>query len=207
MSPPLRQQLQPCDASRSWDGRKAGASLRRTFDQTVELMLSKSDHFVVLGPNTGFTARVDREAFRDMLTRVSTTTRPAGVALHPSVPRPVQVQDAELKFSASGSGNAVGERAALEAINAIFPELHKDPTKVAAMRHEFKGRGPFIIATPNRSHYGVADAKALKAMMQGLTARRSRRGAIVLSLPTKKNTPTAGTNANQNCGEGHTENA
>ena len=81
-----------------------------------------------------------------------------------------------------------------------------DPTGEAAIRKLMSGGGPFQVTAENGFRL-FANRESLEYMLLGMKARVSRGGKLWVEPipPSHKETPTAGTNANQNCGEGHTE--
>ncbi|WP_143026168.1 hypothetical protein [Leucobacter chromiiresistens] len=169
------------------------------------MMLQKSDDFCIFEAGTNFKFKVKRETLRDMLTRVTTRTDPTESVSHPEFARPVPIQQGELRFIARDATSNKLQRETLRAIETLFPEMHPNPTKAAAMRSCLRGSGPFIVSTDNRQRlYGVADANALRAMIQGLEPKISRRRELWLQIPTQKKTPTE-IATKQSLGGGHTK--
>lgn len=101
--------------------------------------------------------------------------------------------------------------------SGMNPLTYSDPTGDAAIRHLLDSGGPFTITAMNGFHVMV-NRESLDYMLLGMTGKiarpkKNRAGKMRSGLlwlfpirPEMKMTPTAGTNANQNCGEGQTEN-
>lgn len=98
--------------------------------------------------------------------------------------------------------------------SGMNPLTYCDPTGDAAIRQLLDSGGPFAITAMNGFH-AMVNAESLEYMMLGMTARiarprKNRAGKMRSGLlwlfptPTEKNTPVAGSNANQACSEGST---
>ncbi len=96
--------------------------------------------------------------------------------------------------------------------SGMNPLTYSDPTGDAAIRHLLNSGGPFTITAMSGFH-AMVNAESLEYMMLGMTAkiarpkknraRKTRAGLLWLfPTPSENETPTAGTNANQNCSEG-----
>lgn len=179
----------PREASSSWEGQPARISIQRAYTQTVENMVRSSDLFRIIAPGTVGTAFVGQETFKDMLTRVSTSTSAASNISPPELAgRTVRYQEGELRFVAERECST-SARQDIALINKLYPKLHTDPTMIAALQRRLNSGGQFLITTGEnqRRYYGLADYDAITAMIRGLVPSIKRSGKLWLELPKDNN--------------------
>lgn len=85
------------------------------------------------------------------------------------------------------------------------PLTYSDPTGEQAIRNLLNGGGPYTITAENGFRL-FCNKQSLEYMLLGMTARVSRGHKLWVDpiQPEEKNTPAAGSNANQDCGRGPT---